>query len=691
MKDSPSQNSIRLLAEFPVPGLPQWHAEVERLLKGVPFAKAMLTRTLEGITLEPMPTAKDTAGLPWLDTMPGQSPFIRGARADGYHQVPWLVAQEIPLPGVGEFNAALQHDLARGQTAINLVLDAAGQMGRDPVNAPAGTVGLFGTSLADLQDLKTAFAGVDLATTPVMIEAGAAALPVAAMLAALWDETGVDPARVSGCLGCDPLFGLAREGTLPVPAEVLYDQLAELTRWASCAPGLRTLPVHETPWHEGGADHALSLGLTIAGGIGVLRQMEQRGISPAEAVPRIHFHVTVDTDFFMSLAKLRALRLLWSRIQVAAGMEPVPAYIHASSSRRMLTALEVYPNLLRTTTAAMAAVLGGVDSLHTARFDEIDHLPEEFGRRIARNVPLILAHEVHLDHVTDPAGGAWYPEKLTADLAAAAWEQVQAVEIAGGMIPALENGLVQKMISNAAVDRRQILATGKKAMVGVNRDADTETRLPKPRGVDTAKLSATRKGELEARKTWQNSPQTGFAGMMAAVKAGARISDLVNTQANGLEVDPIPLRRDAEPFEMIRRRVLASGERSATRVYCACLGDPARYMPRLEFVRGFFQCGGFQVISEGFTGTALEAVEQADKAGAATVVLVGLDETYAEYAAQTARLLTDLDPPPRVVLAGKPGSFEDELRASGVSEFLHVRSDMLDVLGRLAADPEVAP
>ncbi len=685
-----SQRRTPLLRDFPAPGLAAWRAEVERLLKGAPFEKAMLTRTLEGITLQPMPTAADTADLPWLDTVPGQVPYVRGGRPRGYHQAPWLVAQEIPLPVPAEFNAALRRDLERGQTAVNLVLDEAGQAGCDPLAGPCGAVGVGGTSVADLEDLQVCLEGVDLRRTPVMIDAGAAALPLAAMLASMWEKAGVDAGEAAGCLGCDPVSGLARLGRLPVPMAVLYDQLAVLTGWAQDMPGVRTLPVRETVWHEGGADHALSLGLTLAGALHALREMENRGATLRETVRRIHFHLTVDTDFFMSLAKLRALRLLWSGVQQTAGLEPAPAWIHARTSRRMMSANEPYPNMLRVTTAAMAAVLAGADSLDTAPFDAAVGLPDGFGRRIARNVQLILAHECRLDHVADPAGGAWHPERLTADVAARAWEHVQAVEKAGGIVAALQSGLVQELIAAAAERRRRNLAVGKQVMVGVNRFCDPQAEPPEPRRIDPVRLEADRKVELDGRAPWGSGLGAGFSGLMNAVATGARISALVDGRPDGVEVLAIPPRRDAAPFEAIREQVRQAGDGPATRVCCVCLGDPARYMPRLDFVRGFFTAGGFTVLAEGFVSSAAEAADMASRAHAGILVIVGEDATYADLAAPAARLLKDLVPAPRVILAGRPGDLEQELARAGVDEFLQARSDMLDVLGRLAGNTEVS-
>ncbi|MBU2500362.1 acyl-CoA mutase large subunit family protein [bacterium] len=680
--------SDHLLAEFPVPTLAEWRAEVDRLLKGVPFAKAMVTRTLEGIAIDPMPTAADTENLGWLDSRPGQAPYVRGGRAGGYHEAPWWIAQELGLCDPADVNAALRHDLGRGQTAVNLVLDRAGMLGGDPVTASAGDVGSGGTSIADLVDLTLALEGVDLSRTPILIDGGAGAVPLAAMLVQLARTRGIDPARLEGCLGCDPVFGLVREGSLPQPAAVLYDQLADLARWAGArAPRLRTLPVHETPWHEGGADDALSLGLCLAGAVHVLREMEPRELDLAAAVGRIHFQVSLGGDFFMGIAKLRALRLLWSRIQEAAGLAPVPAFIHARTSRRTLAAVDPHVNMLRTTIGAMAAVLGGADSLHTSPFDEPLGRSDAFSRRIARNVQLILRHECHLDQVADPAGGSWYPEKLTGDLATAAWGHFQGVEAGGGILALLEGGQIQHRVAAAALARAERLATRRDVMIGVNQYAIAGEVLGNGEPSRPEGFAERRAREVAGRRG--NAPaETGFAAMIEGAAAGATIAQLLPGSSPEGAVMPIPLRRDAEPFERLRRRVADLGGGSGTTVFCACLGDYARYMPRLDFVRRFFQVGGFKVKADAFFADPMAAAEAA--AGSATVVvIVGLDETYRLQAAETARVLKAQESPPRVILAGQPGDLESELKEAGVDEFIHLRSDVLAVLDRLAADQEV--
>lgn len=605
-----------LLGEFEVPTLEEWRAEVERLLKGAPFAKKMFTTTLEGLQVGSMATAADRPDPDWSVTLPGQAPFVRGNGEGGG----WLVAQEIPLTTAPEFNEALLQDLARGQNAVNLILSGAGARG---------------TACATARDLGDCLQGVDLSETPIMIQSGAAHLESAQFLLALAAENGGNPKQLKGRVGCDPVAGAALEGFDSVPLEKLYDQLAELTRRIiEEAPGLRTLPVFEDPWHEGGADGALGLGLTLASAVTALREMESRGLSLEEAASRIHFNLCVSSDFFLEIARLRALRVLWTRVMTACGVDPAraPVMVHVRTSRRTGTLLDPHVNMLRATTQAMSAVLGGTDSLHVAPFDETTDLPDEFSRRIARNVQLILAHECHLDQVADPAGGSWFVEKLTSDVAEAAWKHFQTVEEEGGMLAGLESGKVQGWVAEAAQARAARLATRREVMVGTN-------QYPDP------------------------NPLQGGGG-------------------DGTEVDEgmISLRRDGVPFEVLRARVesLRAIDDKAGRIFCACLGDRARYMPRLEFTRRFFRVGGFAVADNGFAVTVEEAVDAFRADGARTVVLVGLDDTYAELAGLVTEALKNEPEPPVVLLAGAP------VEGAAIDEVINVKSNVLDVLGRLA-------
>ena len=709
----------RLLDVFTQPDLEVWRQEAERLLRGAPFAKKMFTRTIEGITVGPLYTAIDTDGLPWLDTEPGQAPFVRGTRTGGYRAAPWLVAQELVYPTVEELNNALRHDLKKGQTAVSLRLDGAGMRGLDPDQAPAALVGREGTSLASLADLSVALDGVDLAETPIFVQAGTAAFPVLSMLLAEVKRRGLDPRILRGCVGCDPVFGLARDGRLPLAVDRLYDELAATTVWAAkTAPGLRTLPAWEAPWHDGGADSVLGLGLTLAVAVEHLRQLEKRDVPVDLAQAHVQFNLSCGPDFFMELAKLRALRLLWHRVTTACGCDDDAgqAWIHVSTSGRNQTVHDPYVNMLRATTSAMSAVLGGTDSLYVLPFDAVDSLPGEFSRRIARNVQLILAQECHFDAVSDPAGGSWYVEKLTVELAKGAWEVLQAIDAAGGIIEALKLGVVQDKVAEVATQRTERLATGRDVLVGTNRypaadEPDRQCRtidhedLARRRSEAVRKLrtdtdnAAHQRVLVELEKILTADREHWLETMTEAVGQGATLGEVVailrHDTDSDLDIQPVPERRDAEPFERLRAQVAAraAAEPADGRVFCACLGNVARYMPRLDFVRGFFQAGGFEVRSEAWFEDAPSAVAAAADDGARFVVLVGLDDTYAELGEATARGLSQMPTPPKILLAGQPDQRE-ALEQAGVGHFIHLRSHLLSVLSELvldrpAGDPEV--
>jgi len=698
-----------LLSEFATPTLDQWRQEVERLLKGAVYTRKMFTRTWEDIAVAPLYTEADTSDIPWRDSLPGQAPFVRGTRAGGYHEAPWLVAQEHVCPTCEEFNNSMVQALQRGQTAVNLILDHASRVGHNPDQVAAVEVGRRGTSISSLADLATALEGIDLARYPVFIQAGGAALPVAAMLVALVNRRGGEVGKLRGCLGNAPYSGLARLGCISTSVDQVYDELAVLTRWiAEHAPGMRTIPVFEGAWHGGGADLALSLGLTLAEAVAALRALEARGLDPAAIAPRFQFNLDVGTDFFMEMAKLRALRLLWSRILTASGVAPqnTGTYIHTRTARRSLTVLDPYVNMLRVTTGAMSAVLGGTDSLHVSPFDEADRLPDEFSRRIARNVQLILSHECHLEQVTDPAGGSWYVESLTRDLAEAAWAQFQAVEQAGGIAEVLASGWAQQKVAAAAAKRAEAYALRREIQVGTNKYPDSAAP-PRPVESQDSQLLYRRRTEAVARQRTSASQEAHllvlarlekimgcsddllFESAIAAAEAGATLGEFVGVMRNDAgpapEVTPIALRRDAEPFEILRARQAAAQEQdpAAGRVFAVCLGDFAAYMPRLDFAREFFQVGGFAVSGDEYFQDSQAAVPAARASGARTVVVVGLDATYTEQAATVVRELADGPEPPFIFLAGAPGEQETALREAGLTEFIHVRSNVLDVLNSL--------
>ncbi len=433
-----------------------WRKLVDGELKGAAFDEKMLTRTSEGITLQPVYKREDVANLPQANTFPGLAPFPRGGSAAGYTGHPWDISQEINSSSPAEFNHAARNSLASGLSALNMVLDKATRNGADPDWAKHGEVGSGGLSIATLRDLERALEGIDLRKTSLFVRSGASALPFAALLMALMRRRHQPASRLRGCIEMDPLGVLSHEGVLPQSLEGAYREMAVLTRWAAKhAPRLQTICVHSRAWHEAGGNAVQELAFTLATAVEYLREMHLRELDVNAVAPRMRFAVTVGTNFFLEISKLRALRTLWARAVAAMeGNETSQRLaLHVRTSLWNKTIRDPHNNILRATVEAFAGVLGGCDSLQVGAFDELIRPPDDFSRRLARNTQLVLQKECHLTHVIDPAGGSWFVESVTSDLASRAWALFQEVEKLGGMAAALQAEFPQKTVAATAAEK----------------------------------------------------------------------------------------------------------------------------------------------------------------------------------------------------------------------------------------------
>ncbi len=527
--DDTRQDDPLTFDEFPRPAFEEWQAAaVDSLggkpLNGDPFDK-LTTPTYEGFPLQPLYRREDTAGLAAAHTVPGQAPYLRGAQAAGYIERPWAIAQELAYGRPATFNEALRFDLEHGQTAVNLLLDGPTRAGKDPDAAQPGEVGRGGVSLASVEDVAVALKGVDLAAVPLFVRAGTVALPLLALLVAHLRRAGRPTADLHGCLENDPLGVLAHEGVLPLSLERAYDEMAQLTLWAAHhAPRLATVAVHTYPYHNAGANAVQELAFALATGVAYLRALTRREVDINVAAARLRFDFAIGGNFFMEIAKLRAARLLWAQVVAAFGGDDDAQRMrqHARTARRNKTAVDPYANMLRVTTEALAAAVGGVESLHVSPFDEPARPADDFSRRIARNVQVILQEEAHLTEVIDPAGGAYAVEALTDQLAREAWALFQEVEHKGGMAEALKDGLAQSRIAAVASRRAANLAQRRDVLVGANQFANPNERDPLVDETDYAALYRERAAQIT---TWRTRDDNG--SLSAHVTALDRLADMM--------------------------------------------------------------------------------------------------------------------------------------------------------------------
>jgi methylmalonyl-CoA mutase len=694
-----------LFSDFPPHSYEAWRKATDKVLKGAPFEKKLVTKTYEGIDLQPLYRLEDTKDLPFVHSLPGFAPYLRGTVPAGHVVKPWEVCQELPYGTPNDFNKALRSDLVRGQTAVNLIPDEATRAGLDADQAAADKVGQGGVSLSSVDDLAHALEGVDLEQTPFFIQASASAVPLTALLMALLGQQGKALEKLRGCVGMDPLGELARTGTLPRPLPHAYEGMATLTRWASAhAPGVQTIAVQGHPYHDGGASVTQELAFALASGVEYLREMQTRELTVDVVAPRMRFAFSIGSHFFMEIARLRAARVLWARIVTAFGgnKHAQKMIIHGRTSAYDKTVYDPYVNMLRTTTEAFAGVVGGCDSLHVSPFDEVARPPDEFSRRIARNTHTILREECHLPRTVDPAGGSWYVENLTDAVARNAWALFQEVEKMGGMGQALQADFPQTQVAEVAAKRATNIARRKDVLVGVNRYANPREESLKAPGIDHQGLQKERAAQLvKYRTTFADAQkQTLLASL---VQGGDDTLDLaIRAAANGATlgeiarvlraddgpqptIKPVCLHRVAQPFERLRQNMESYAARNGARpkVFLANMGPVSQHKARADFAGSFVEVGGFEVIGEQRFAEPQAAVQAALAAQTPVVVICSSDATYPDLVPPIVEGIKQSRPATKVLLAGYPTDHVEAFQAAGIDDFIHLGANCYQLLSNL--------
>jgi len=457
--------------EFSAATYEQWKEQAIISLKGGVFEKRLFTKTYEGIQLEPIYTMDHTEHLAHPRSLPGTGCFLRGAQAGGYIEKPWTIAQVCDEALPPKCNELLKHELAKGGTGINVALDTATLKGLDAAAVPAGEVGDRGVSLATLQDADETFAGINLAKYSIHMYAGASKVMMLGLISALAKAHGRPRQTLCGCIGADPIGYLAKNGNIPCSLDEMYDEMTHATAWAAeNMPNMRTILVRGEVYHDGGANAIQEIAYAMSTAIAYIRALQFRGLHINTIARHIRFSFSLGSNFFMEIAKVRAARMVWAQIveAFAGDQDAQKINIHARTSFFTKTVYDPYVNMLRTTTEAFSGVIGGIDSMQVAGFDEAIRPADEFSRRIARNIQIMLQNECNLMQPIDPAGGSWYIESLTNQVAEKIWGLLQKIEEQGSMVPALNQGFVQQSINQVLQQRFKNLASRADRAVGTN-------------------------------------------------------------------------------------------------------------------------------------------------------------------------------------------------------------------------------
>jgi len=509
--------------EFQIPSLETWAKAASKSAPGGKL-EALNWLTPDGITVKPLYTAADTAGLSYTDTLPGFEPYLRGPQASMYAVRPWTIRQYAGFSTAEESNAFYRKALAGGGQGVSVAFDLATHRGYDSDHPRVtGDVGKAGVAIDSVEDMKILFNQIPLDKVSVSMTMNGAVLPVLAGYVVAAEEQGVAQDQLSGTIQNDILKEFMVRNTYiypPGPSMRIIGDIIGYT--ARNMPKFNSISISGYHMQEAGANQALELAFTLADGKEYVKTAIESGLDVDEFAGRLSFFWAIGMNFYLEVAKMRAARLLWCRIMKgfdAKSPKSLMLRTHCQTSGWSLTEQDPYNNVVRTTIEAMAAVFGGTQSLHTNSFDEAIALPTEFSARIARNTQLIIQEETHITNVIDPWAGSYMMEKLTQDMADAAWAIIEEVEAMGGMTHAVESGWAKLKIEAAAAEKQARIDSGRDVIVGVNKYKLKNEDAIEARDIDNV---AVREGQIARLKIIkQNRDPALVAAALSAITSAA--------------------------------------------------------------------------------------------------------------------------------------------------------------------------
>jgi methylmalonyl-CoA mutase len=606
----------KLFDQFPPVSTKEWMNKINTDLKGADFNKKLVWKTNEGFEVKPFYRMEDIQNLMYINTLPGEFPYLRGTKVKNNN---WLVRQNIEVTGYSEANRKALTILMKGVDSLGFIITDPESINEKNFDLLLERIFLGGVEINFLSNGK--------------------AKEIMDLLINYVKKSYSDPAEIRGAIEADSLSRLMVNGTLCIPLEEGFDYLASVVKSSSSLPNFRTININASNFNNAGADIVQELAFGISMGSEYMAQLTQRGIRSTVAASKIRFSFGTGSNYFPEIAKLRAARLLWSL--VTNGFNPdqsenIKMDIHCVTSEWNKTVYDPYVNMLRTQTEAMSAIIGGTDSLTVEPFDIVFRCPDEFSERIARNQQLILQEEAYFDKVADPAAGSYYIENLTTLIAENAWKLFLEVEDKGGFLPCLKSGYIQDRLSESGTKRRNDTAKRKTILLGTNQYPNTQEKIS-----DTVDIN-----RIFIEKSLAGNP----------------------------EVSPITLFRGSQQFDKLRIAVDKAGKRPA--VFLLQIGNTAMRKARAQFSANFFGCAGYQIIDNLGFDTIDEAVKQALQSKAEIVVICSSDDEYTLLAPEIYNRLKDKA---IILVAGNPASI-DELKSKGLENFIHVRSNVIEML-----------
>jgi methylmalonyl-CoA mutase len=628
-----------------------WQEKAAASLKGKPL-DTLYTNTYENIILKPLYTKEDFPETMKVD-FPGMPDYRRGIHPMGYQSDSWQIANRVTYCNLEELKEKIDSALSKGQTAISFEVKP--EIFTDQKSL-----------IAFFSSFKNGY--------PFCINAGSLQAPLLEALIIANQESGNED-KLSGFIASDPIAEASLRGSLPKEETEFFQEWSSMLKeTGEELPSLKTVLVDAAPYHNSGANAVQEMAISISTGVYLLQKLIDKGWELKKALSKIVFHFAIGSNFFMETAKLRSARLLWNKTVEAFGgdTEDRKMIISAETSMFTKTIFDPYVNMLRTGSEAFAAVLGGIQYLHTGTFDEAAGHADAFSERVARNTQLILKSEAHLEKAADPAGGSFYVESLTKLLAEKAWELFLEIDSKGGVYETLKSGWLQEQIAKTAEEREKDILKRKKSLIGTNVYANLADKIAEP-------------GDLESRS---NFIGVSLTDNMQKIKSEQASSSVESTSS----FPPLKMKRLAEPFEKLRFMAerIEKERNVKPSVGLICLGELKKHKARADFISGFLAAGGIHAERSSEITNASNAADFIRSNNISQFVICGENGDYSMMSPEFASELKQQHPEIELYLAGLPDEEEAEWKAAGIEEFIHIRSDAYQILSSLLQHMEVS-
>ena len=635
------QKNDKLFGTFPPVTTSEWEARINLDLKGADYQKKLVWKTSEGFDVKPYYRDEDIQSIGSINSVPGEYPFIRGNHALSND---WEIRQDIETNDESEANRLAVDAVKRGATGV----------------------GLVAAELETESDVEDLLAGID--PTKVSIHFGAASsYPALIKIVAANAKTQKLPvAKLKGSFDFDPVSYLLLNGDFWKSEKSDMGQVATMVRLGKeLMPVMKVINVNGHYFNSAGATLVQELGFSLASGNEYLALATASGIPVDDTAQRMMFSFGVGSNYFMEIARLRAARLLWTKIVEQynpADETSMQMHIHCNTSAWNKTLFDPYVNLLRTTTEAMSAIIGGTQSLSILPFDTFYKDPDEFSTRLARNQQIILKEEVYLDKVVDPSAGSYYIENLTQLIAEAAWKVFLQIEEKGGMVEAVKAGFVQDLVEKSAGLRLDDIANRRIIQLGTNQHPNSEEQMLEK--IDFADEDEMPEDEIYAEE-----------------------DDEIEEEEEDEDDAPTTYKKltlfgGSDAFDQLRlatEQYVADGNKKPS-VFLFNIGSLSMRKARAMFTANFFGCAGYEILDNSGFDTVEEGVKAAKASKAEIVVICSSDEEYATLVPEIAQKLKKANKELLLVVAGYPKEILETLKKAGVDEFIHVRSNLLQTL-----------